>query len=88
METRHICYSCHLVRCCGGCCHTCKHPCGMMHDCAIHDNGMSELEGWEWFDNVTRVISAEKVLELDKTAIPLRLQRWAKQLKNVQLKLF
>lgn len=34
-----------------------------MHDCAIHDNGMSELEGWEWFDNVTRVISAEKVLD-------------------------
>ena len=59
--TAHICYCCHVVRGCEGCCAKCKHECSLKHDCELRDCRMTENEGWEWFRSVTMVFSHDYV---------------------------
>lgn len=86
-STAHICYACHLVRFCGGCCHTCKTKCNAIHDCEIHDRHMSPARGWEWFYNVTRAIDASIVRELKPDIIPKGIELQVRKMTNKPLQL-
>lgn len=88
--TAHICYTCHLLRHCKGCCHTCKDECNMWHYCELHHNGMTETEGWQWWYNVTSVIDAEKIISLYPEIIPKGIAKQMERMKGktIQLKLF
>lgn len=81
----HICFCCHIVRNCKGCCHSCKSECGMRHFCEIHDRHMTETQGWEWYYNVTLAISPE----LARKAIPDWLWQKMRKIREepVQLKI-
>ena len=50
---------------------------------------MTEQEGWEWYYNVTSVISADIIKELNPDAIPKSIEARVRKLtsKPLQLKL-
>ena len=56
-----ICYACHMVRGCKGCCNTCEKECNAKHDCSRQ--WMTETEGWQWYDAVTSVLSKPEMFD-------------------------
>ena len=56
-----ICYACHMVRGCKGCCNTCENGCNAKHDCSRQ--WMTETEGWQWYDAVVNVLSEPEMFD-------------------------